>query len=48
LENKEENIIINDATNIKTKVKKPLTEAQTEGNKFTMKRLHEKNKSDPE
>ena len=49
MENKNEIIIINDETVIKPKkVYKPLTEAQKEAKKIAMKRLYEKNKTNPE
>ena len=47
MENKEE-IIINDTTVIKPKVKKPLTEAQKEKQRETMKNYYLKKKADPE
>ena len=47
MENKEE-IIINDTTVIKPKVKKPLTDEQKEKQREAMKRFYEKKKSDPE
>ena len=47
MENKEE-IIINDTTVIKPKVKKPLTEAQKEKQRETMKNYYLKKKTDPE
>ena len=49
MENKNEIIIINDETVIKPKkVYKPLTEAQKEAKIIAMKRLYEKNKTNPE
>ena len=49
MENKKEIIIINDETVIKPKkVYEPLTEAQKEAKKIAMKRLYEKNKTNPE
>ena len=47
MKNKEE-IIINDTTVIKRKVKKPLTEAQKEKQRETMKNYYLKKKTDPE
>ena len=48
MKNKNEIIIINDTTDIKPKVKKPLTEAQIAAKKIAMRKLYEKNKSNPE
>jgi hypothetical protein len=47
MENKNEIIVINDTTNIKTKVKKSLTEAKKSSKINSHERLYEKNKSDP-
>jgi hypothetical protein len=48
MENKNEIIIISDTTVIKPKLKKPLTEAQIAAKKIAMRKLYEKNKSNPE